>query len=312
MDATTKFWIAVIVAAAILLMSLILLLTGIMGVGVFIVAIVIGFALIFLATFVIRDREIDANNESIRLMAPFVKTEIPIDKIDSIHTFNSIRLSNKIFGYSGISVKYGDFVHRALGNVICACDERVSKFIMVVSGKKKYIFNMKSVEETDALLKKIADNCDKEVSEEEYVLTPEEIRSVKRTKRITIMASSTAVVVGVILVSIFMFMGSVSVTLTDTSVVVKASMMNDTIDYDDITSVELRTDMDYGSRLMGLSNNKVLTGTFDNKEFGHYHLAVYRSTSEAIVIHTGDHAHVVNLSDSASTIKLYNDLLAKL
>ena len=71
------------------------------------------------------------------------------------------------------------------------------------------------------------------------------------------------------------------------------------------------SDIDYGTRTMGMSNIKVLTGSFDNDEFGRYRLAVYKDVSEAIVIHTADEIYVVNVDSSESTIRLFNELSSK-
>ncbi|MGN0099101.1 MAG: hypothetical protein ACI38Y_07235, partial [Candidatus Methanomethylophilaceae archaeon] len=81
------------------------------------------------------------------------------------------------------------------------------------------------------------------------------------------------------------------------------------VDYGEIAYVELRTDMDYGDRVGGLGNGKVLTGNFRNDEFGKYRLAIWRAVDECIVVHTTGKTVVFNLENGDTTRAFYEDLL---
>ncbi len=109
-----------------------------------------------------------------------------------------------------------------------------------------------------------------------------------------------------------MTVGSISVTLDDDGLSIDATLMHEDVDYEDITYVEIRTGVDYGDRVGGLDNYKVLTGNFRNAEFGKYRLAVWNSVNECIIVHTVGKTVVFNLEDDASTIDFYNDLLDRL
>lgn len=61
--------------------------------------------------------------------------------------------------------------------------------------------------------------------------------------------------------------GSVSADLEDRELEVSAPFVDEEIAYQDINKVELRNDVDYGSRRSGYAGNNVLSGNFKNDEF---------------------------------------------
>ena len=195
---------------------------------------------------------------------------------------------------------------------VCVCDEKIPMFIMIVTEKKKVILNLESLDSTKLLLSQIESQCGKKAVKEEYVLSDEEKRKNKRNTRIAIGAFVSVIAIVAVIVIIVMSIGSVNVILTDTDMEIDATMMNKTIPYSEIDSVEIVTDLDYGYRVAGTSNSKVLTGSFENDVFGRYYLAVYKDVSESIVVHTAEKVYVVNLVDSESTVNLYNELLTHL
>lgn len=106
--------------------------------------------------------------------------------------------------------------------------------------------------------------------------------------------------------------GSVSASLDDKGLEVSAAFVDEKISYQDIDSVELRNDVDYGSRRAGLADKNLLSGNFRNEEFGNYKLAVHRSTDECIVVHHSDGILVFNLDSSDDTERFYDDLSSRL
>jgi hypothetical protein len=101
-----------------------------------------------------------------------------------------------------------------------------------------------------------------------------------------------------------------SIRTDNTKVTVKALFFNETIEYKDIEDIEIRSDIDYGTRHAGSDFIWVKTGIFSNKEFGNYKCALFSSQKEAIVVKKKDGSYVVfntknsdELEDLVNTIK---------
>lgn len=122
------------------------------------------------------------------------------------------------------------------------------------------------------------------------------------------------VVTAVILIGIFLFMGygSVNATLTDDSLRVEAPMMDESIQLDDVTSVEWRDSLDKGSRVGGFGGTEVSSGNFKNGEFGTYKLASYNSIPGHIVVHYSSGVLAFNLDSEEKTVQMYEDIQAAL
>ena len=307
-----KFGLGLFVSTILIIVDVALLLTEKIEVGIFAAILILSLIFLIIPILLFRKRRISLSETSIDIAAPFVSIDIPYESVLSIHTFNSIKLTLRTFGYGGISVRCGEFIHSTLGSVVCACDEKIPMFIMIVTEKKKVILNLESLDSTKLLLSQIESQCGKKAVKEEYVLSDEEKRKNKRNTRIAIGAFVSVIAIVAVIVIIVMSIGSVNVILTDTDMEIDATMMNKTIPYSEIDSVEIVTDLDYGYRVAGTSNSKVLTGSFENDDFGRYYLAVYKDVSESIVVHTAEKVYVVNLVDSESTVNLYNELLTRL
>lgn len=123
-------------------------------------------------------------------------------------------------------------------------------------------------------------------------------------------------VAAVILVIVFMFvgMGSVDATLDDEKLHIDAPMVNRSIYYEDIVDVELRYDMDYGSRIGGFGGTNVSSGNFNNAEFGDYTLAIYNSARSVCIVVEPESGKmmVFNQGSVEETESFYLELLEKL
>jgi len=122
-------------------------------------------------------------------------------------------------------------------------------------------------------------------------------------------------VTAVILVAIGIFIasGNVNATMEDERLHVDAPMVDKNIFYVNIKSVELREDFDIGSRTGGFSGTNVLSGNFNNYEFGDYTLACYKNVRAHIVVESKHEGVVVfNQKTVGETVNLYNQLLEKL
>ncbi len=105
----------------------------------------------------------------------------------------------------------------------------------------------------------------------------------------------------------------VKVELGDTAVTIKAPMVDRTIAYDDIDTVELDPDFDIGSRISGYGGLEINSGKFRNSEYGQYTLASYASCDTFVKITKKSGEHIVfNQKNSAETEALYSDLVSRL
>ena len=118
----------------------------------------------------------------------------------------------------------------------------------------------------------------------------------------------------VILIAVFALIGSGSVdaSLEPDGLRVKASLVDESIAYDDIISVELRDHIENGRRGGGFGGMEVSSGNFVNDELGDYVLARYNSVASCIVVHHSDGVLVFNLSTAEGTNQLYEDLRSRL
>jgi len=123
---------------------------------------------------------------------------------------------------------------------------------------------------------------------------------------------SSAVVVFV-LVFLLMGSGSVNASANDEKLYIDAPMVNRSLNYEDIVSVELCEDMDLGSRVGGFGGSKVLSGNFNNKEFGDYTLACYKDIRTYIVVEPVKGKMLVfNRNSVEETVDFYNELVEKI
>ncbi len=99
----------------------------------------------------------------------------------------------------------------------------------------------------------------------------------------------------------------------ESAVKISAPMFSQTVSYQDIADVQLRSDINYGTRTFGSDMIGIKTGTFRNTEFGEYQCAVYASVSECIVIQkaSGD-IIVFNSSTKEQTTEVFSTLQQKL
>ena len=313
MKDSMKFASGMIMFTVLFILGLVLLLTEKIGTGIYLIFVLASIAALLVPILFFKGRAISIDQESIRISAPFIDMEIPLKSIDSIHTFDVFKPYLRSWGYKGLHCSSGLFEHKTYGGVGCAFDNRVPLYIMIVSGKRKTVINMRTLEETKDLLMRLTTLSGKEVTEDIASGTEECKKKSKRRLIIVCSISAVAAIALVVGIVFSMTMGSVNITLTDSDVEIDASLKSEiSIPYSDITYIELRDDVDYGHRVIGISNSKILVGDFDNDEFGRYTPAVYKGVSKSIVIHTTDETYVVNLSDNGSTEELYQDLMTKI
>jgi len=124
-------------------------------------------------------------------------------------------------------------------------------------------------------------------------------------------ASIISTVVILAVVGVLLFTGGVKADMSDTDIAVSSSLSKKTISYSDITGLELRTQLDKGSRTFGTGSARISSGSFRNTEFGAYKLFVYNAVDAYVVIHCGNEVTVFNMETIEKTQAAYSSLRAK-
>jgi len=122
---------------------------------------------------------------------------------------------------------------------------------------------------------------------------------------------SAVILVGV--VYLVFFYGDVSAEISDDEerLMVSAPMVDVTIEIDNITSVEYRTEFSAGSRTNGFGTPVVNSGSFRNGELGDYTLAALANVNAFILVkHTGGKDLVFNVGSVDETHAFYDRLVA--
>ena len=120
-------------------------------------------------------------------------------------------------------------------------------------------------------------------------------------------------IISLAVVALIMFSGKVSYTLEEGTLEVASFMSGKSkVPLQDIEELELRDGMSVGERTFGVSNLKVLGGTFTNEEFGRYKLYLYKDVDKVIIIHTDEKIIAFNLDTEEKTEAVYQELQDKL
>lgn len=287
-----------------------LLMMEVVGTGVFTVILVVAMLMIVVPTFFFKGTRVELGTDSMHITAPFVDLDIPYSSVTSASCVGSLPAGIRTFGYGGIRYGSGEFSNKPLGGYIRSVDTRVPLIIILKAPKKTVAFNMRTLEETDRILEELRGRISCNITGTVPEMDPSErISPIGRKGTIAVIGS---LVVVTLVASSLSFVGHITVSLEDDSLEIDATMMRESVDYGDITYIELRTDMDYGSRVGGLANGKVLTGNFENGEFGKYRLAAWCSVDTCIVVHTTGKTVVFNLEDDGSTEEFYYALDGRL
>ena len=123
-------------------------------------------------------------------------------------------------------------------------------------------------------------------------------------------ASAAICIVILALVAVLMFTGNVEVQFGETSFTIEATYSGDiTVNYADIDEIEFRENGVPGSRVMGVGSARLLTGLFQNDEFGSYTRYTCTQSKSAIVLTVGDDIIVISGETSEETKEIYDKLI---
>lgn len=311
-------WSVLFPASLILCMVLIAvatvgLLMDLLSTTTFLVLIAASIIVTTVPLFVPHHTSVDIDADGIHVRAPFVDMRIPFTGIVSLSHCTGIGSAGiRTMGLQTFRKSYGSFSNKVFGPHTAAYDTGIPFFIVIRTTKQTLVMNTGDERETRDLYGLISSNVGAGVVMDRLHPDPVAAGKDRRVRNIAIAVSAVLLAVCLAVVGWAMTVGDVDVEVSDGQLRVDATMMRDRVPLSEITHVELRDDVDYGTRTMGVGNGRVLTGTFNNDEFGKYRLAVYRDTDLCIVVHHLPGTLVFNLADDAETSAFHAELLDSL
>ncbi len=314
MDDSRKLWLGIGFSILIMVADIVLLVATPMPMYVFWILLVASIVVMIVPVLSFKGPQASITDGRLRVKAPFVDVDIPLSSIQAVECRTNFDIGLRMFGYGGLKSGSGDFTNKEFGSYTLAGTMKIPAFILVHhSGNKILAFNLKDEETTRDLFRSLAsqtDGCGTVVSSTD---SEKAARTHKSLRRVMIGVVIICIAVVAILVAVVMYSGYVEVSMNDDGITIDASMMHENIEFSDIESVELRDDVDYGTRIGGYGGTDISSGNFRNDEFGKYKLAIHNSVDLCIVIHKASGKVVVfNLPDRESTETFYNDILERL
>ena len=131
-----------------------------------------------------------------------------------------------------------------------------------------------------------------------------------QTEKLVLWVVLILILVTVILV--LFLAGNIDVYYEGNSLVIKSSMATHSVSLKNVKSVEISSNYNKGSKIMGTDLYRVSAGTYSNAVYGRYKLFVYNNVPRYITINCDGAYVVLNLATVEKTEKLYNDLIEKL
>ncbi|KQM09934.1 hypothetical protein AOA81_06830 [Methanomassiliicoccales archaeon RumEn M2] len=137
----------------------------------------------------------------------------------------------------------------------------------------------------------------------------EEFKPLSRKTVAAILLSTIALLSVTVLLT---FSGSVNVSVGETHLSVESFMVDETIAYSEISSVEIIDDFRAGHRVMGFGGFSIQSGEFSNDMFGDYTLARYTDVGKVVAVHHSGGVLVFNQNSDAATSAAYDQLISRL
>lgn len=133
-----------------------------------------------------------------------------------------------------------------------------------------------------------------------------------KQKKLMLVLAAVAVALVAIVVVAYAFTGDITYTYTDSSLQVTNSYISGVeLAYEDMDSVELRQNFDFGVRGYGFGSTRLAMGVYQNDEFEAYTLYAYKSCDSVVLIHSGEKVLIINGENAADTQTIYDTLLKK-
>ena len=147
---------------------------------------------------------------------------------------------------------------------------------------------------------------------EEGTVTKEDMKATTKEKvwnKISIVVCIFALVIAALIITT----GKMEIVYQEDAFTIDANYWDDlTVSYDEIDTIEYRTEDNPGSRTYGYGSLQAMMGNFENSEFGKYTRYSYMTCDACVVITADDKVLVVNGKDEAQTQEIYDELMKRI
>lgn len=165
MNDSSKFWTAVVVSTALILLDIALVLMSAIPMWLFWVILVVSIVLIFVPILSFKGAQASVSDGRLRIKAPFVDLDIPLSSIQAVECRTTFDIGLRMYGYGGFSSGSGDFTNKEFGSYRLAIHNDVGLCIVVhlVDGNV-VVFNVDSEESTRTFYADLVDVLDGDVT----------------------------------------------------------------------------------------------------------------------------------------------------
>lgn len=308
MDDSKAVTLCIALCIVLPLLDVALLMMDVVSLTWFLILLVVLEIASFLPLLTLKGPVIEFLDDSLRVKGPFVDVAVPYSGIDSVRLVRDFKFGIRIMGYGGIRRGSGTFSNKSLGSYTLAAVNASHRTVIVVRyDKGPLAFNLGTQEETERAYERLRDIMGGDAPTSVGPTETSET-SHRRNTRVVVGLVSVSLVAVLLIVVFALNSGHVDVSLDGGRLSVDAVMVDEDIALEDITGIELREDVDYGSRVGGLSSSGYLSGSFSNDEFGRYTLAVHKGVDLCIVVHATGGTVVFNLATAEDTLAFFEDL----
>lgn len=306
----SRFALGMIAYLLVQVILIALLVRGQLGTVLYLVLVAVSTVILFIPMIKMEGSKAEVKDGHLKVKAFMVNLDIPLSSITAVECRDSFNPGIRMCGYGGVKRGSGDFKNAEFPFYKYAGDTRIGKFVLVRYGKDKVaVFNSVDAAYTTSLY--VAIKTGTNVSSK--VIHGSNAESYSKFKRNLAIGTGAFVVILVALIAVLLNSGHVDAHLEDDALAIDATLMNKTIAYTDIESVELREEFDAGIRVGGFGGLNVSTGSFRNDEFGTYKLAIHSGMRPVIVVHCTDSSVVVfDAGSPDGTRAMFEDLQSRI
>jgi hypothetical protein len=132
-----------------------------------------------------------------------------------------------------------------------------------------------------------------------------------RGSTLSLVTVAAALAVSVIALGMYSSSTKMKAESDGIALTVTGPMLDITVPFANMTSVDLRDDIKFGIRTCGYAGIRYAGGRFANKEFGDYRMATDMKNKSNIVIHHTGGVLVFNLVSTDDTLLMYNAIRSR-
>ena len=315
MNSGIRMGIGILASVILILVDCLLLFFTNMSMVIFWVILAAAILILFIPLLLIKDATIEVGFDALSISAPFVNVHLPFNTIQAVEFREDFHPGMRTYGLFLIKRGSGHFTNDEFGHYLFTGSTAIPGYIVVrYNGDKTLVFNSADRDTTFGLYSTL---MSRSKANDNIAAIPGIEKKMEHDRKVNrlIILSIVAFIAIVLAVSIGIvcFAGHVDATLNDDNLHVTALFVDETIQYTDITSVELRENFDHGNRRAGFNGRGYESGRYENAEFGPYLLAVHKDVNRTIIVTYGSGQHIAfNLGSNDDTSAFYTELNSRI